>query len=105
MLKIKKNQLTKKEISKIIHLETGTSKAYTSEITDNLINILKEFIKIKDLNIKNFGSFKIIRKKERMGRNPKNKINFVIKARKSLIFKVSKNLNMKINKINGKLYL
>tara|TARA_Y100001970_G_scaffold247634_1_gene316509 strand:- start:3104 stop:3400 length:297 start_codon:yes stop_codon:yes gene_type:complete len=98
MLKIKKNQLTKKEISEIIHLEAGISKAYTSKVTDNLINILKELIKIKDLNIKNFGSFKIIHKKERIGRNPKNKINFVIKARKSLIFKVAKNFNMKINK-------
>ena len=98
MLKIKKNQLTKKEISKIIHLESGTSKAYTSEITDDLIHILKDFIKIKDLNIKNFGSFKIVNKKERIGRNPKNRTNFVIKARKTLIFKAAKSLNTKINK-------
>ncbi len=98
MLKIKKNQLTKKEISKIIHLETGTSKAYTSEITDDLIYILKDFIKIRNLNIKNFGSFKIVNKKERIGRNPKNRANFVIKARRTLIFKSSKSLNTKINK-------
>jgi Bacterial nucleoid DNA-binding protein len=98
MLKIKKNQLTKKEISKIIHLETGTSKAYTSEITDDLIYILKDFIKIKNLNIKNFGSFKIVNKKERIGRNPKNRANFVIKARRTLIFKSSKSLNTKINR-------
>ena len=98
MLKIKKNQLTKKEISKIIHLETGTSKAYTSEITDDLIYILKDFIKIKNLNIMNFGSFKIVNKKERIGRNPKNRANFVIKARRTLIFKSSKSLNTKINK-------
>ena len=98
MLKIKKSQLTKKEISKIIHLESGTSKAYTSEITDDLIHILKDFIKIKDLNIKNFGSFKIVNKKERIGRNPKNKIDFVIKARRSLTFKPAKKFNSKINK-------
>ena len=41
MLKIKKDQLTKKDISKKINSKIGLSKAYTNKITDNLINILK----------------------------------------------------------------
>ena len=97
MSKTKKKQFTKKDITNFIHLKIGTSKAYTNKITDNLIIILKVFIKNNDLNVKNFGTFKILNKKERMGRNPKNNINFIIKARKSLSFKVSKYLNTKLN--------
>ena len=99
MLKIKKTQLTKKDISKKINLEIGLSKSYANKITDNLIFILKDLIKNKEINIKNFGSFKIVRKNERIGRNPKNNKTYLIKERKSLSFKISKNLNNKINNI------
>ena len=99
MLKIKKTQLTKKDISKKINLEIGLSKSYANKITDNLIFILKDLIKNKEINIKNFASFKIIEKKERVGRNPKNDASYLIKARKSLSFKTSQNLNNKINNI------
>ena len=99
MLKTKKKQLTKNDISKLINLKTGASKIYTNQITDSLIFILKNLIKSKDINIKNFGSFKILRKKERIGRNPKNKTTYIIKARKSLAFRIAKNLNIKINNI------
>ena len=99
MLKIKKNQLTKKDISKKINSRIGLSKEYTNKITDDLILILKDLIKNKEINIKNFASFKIIEKKERTGRNPKNNDTYIIKARKSLSFKISKKLNNKINNL------
>tara|TARA_B100000965_G_scaffold19361_1_gene14481 strand:- start:72 stop:371 length:300 start_codon:yes stop_codon:yes gene_type:complete len=99
MLKIKKNQLTKKDISKKINSRIGLSKEYINEITDDLIFILKDLIKNKEINIKNFASFKIIEKKERVGRNPKNNDTYLIKARKSLSFKISKKFNNKINSL------
>ena len=98
MLNNKKIQLTKKDISKRIKSKIGLSVSYTDKISDNVIIILKDIIKVKELNIKNFGSFKIINKKERTGRNPKTKENYLIKARKSISFKCSKNLNDRINR-------
>lgn len=98
MLKINKPNLTKKNISKIIHLKIGLSSKKVDLIVDDFIQILKYLIKNKEINIKNFGTFKIIYKNERVGRNPKNKKNYVIKARKSLSFRISKKLN---NQING----
>ena len=41
-----------------------------------------EIINKDKLNLKNFGSFKILKKKERLGRNPKTKEEFIISARK-----------------------
>ncbi|MBD1150510.1 HU family DNA-binding protein [Pelagibacterales bacterium SAG-MED29] len=97
MLKIKKTQLTKKDISKKINLKIGLPISYTNKITDNLLLILKDLVKSKGINIKNFGSFKMLRKNERIGRNPKNNETYLIKERKSLSFKTSQNLNNKIN--------
>ena len=99
MLKINKTQLTKKDISKKINLKIGLSNSYTNKITDNLILILKDLIKNKEVHIKNFGSFKMVKKNERIGRNPKTNETYLIKGRKSLSFKISKNLNNKINNI------
>ena len=48
-------------------------------------------------NLKNIGTFKILNKKERIGRNPRTKEIYKIKARKTLAFKPSTNLSRKIN--------
>ncbi len=99
MAEIKKTSLTKKDISKKINLKTGLSNLYAKQITDDFINILKSLIRNKEINIKNFASFKTIDKKERTGRNPKNKKIYNIDARKSLSFVASKKLRSKIKNI------
>ena len=91
----------KKILSKKIYNEIGISQAYNEIITNDLISILKEIIKDGKLNIKNFGTFKILNKKERIGRNPKTKKIYTIEARKSISFKTSQKMNDKINKIYG----
>jgi nucleoid DNA-binding protein len=96
MLKIKKNNFTKKELSKKINLKTGLPISYSNEITDNFIRILKNLIKNKGLHIKNFATFKILNKNERIGRNPKNNKKYQISARKSLSFIASKKLSDQI---------
>ena len=99
MLKIKKSNLTKKDISKKINSKIGLSALYVNKVTYDLISILKDLIKIKEINIKNFGTFKTINKNERIGRNPKNKKIYLITARKSLSFITSKKFNDKINNL------
>ena len=97
MSKNKSSSITKKDIINKIQKKTGFSHLYVSNITNDFIKILKILIKENNLNIKNFGNFKIISKKKRIGRNPKNNKNYLINSRKSLTFNVSKNLNLKIN--------
>ena len=99
MSKIKRLNLTKNHIVKEINLKIGLSDSYINKIVDSLIEILKVSIKNKELNIKNFGTFKTINKNERLGRNPKNKKIYKITARKSLSFIISKKFNDEINKI------
>ena len=47
--------------------------------------------------IKNFGSFNLIKKKKRIGRNPKNKVNYEILERNVLTFKAANELKKIIN--------
>ncbi len=98
MSKNKKNQLTKLDISTNINSVLGFSNSYSQIITEDLINILKDLVKYKEVNIKNFGTFKVIFKEEREGRNPKTKKTYTISARKSLSFNVSRKLNNVLNK-------
>ena len=93
MSKIKTPNLTKKEISKKIHTQVGFSLQYIEEITNDIIKVLMVNIKKKQINIKNFGKFKVIFKKERIGRNPKNNRIHKISARNSLSFIPTKKLN------------
>tara|TARA_B110001450_G_scaffold145466_1_gene135976 strand:- start:320 stop:619 length:300 start_codon:yes stop_codon:yes gene_type:complete len=99
MLKKDKINFVKKDISKTIHQTLGFSIAYLNKISDDIIYILKLKIKNKKLVVKNFGTFKTIYKKERLGRNPKNKKKYIISARKSISFISSKNLSNKIDNI------
>lgn len=99
MLKTRNFNLTKKSISKEINTKIGISSSYVDIITEDLINSLKFLIKRKILSIKNFGTFKIIQKKERIGRNPKNNKTYTITPRRSLSFIMSKSISDKINKI------
>ena len=96
MSKIKKINLTKKDISRKINLKTGLPILYTNKITDDFIDIFKNLIKNQEINIKNFATFKTISKNNRIGRNPKNKRIYKINARKSLSFITSKKINYKI---------
>jgi len=96
MSKIKNINFTKKDISKKINLKTGLPTLYTNKIIDDFIGILKNLIKNKEINIKNFATFRTIKKNDRIGRNPKNKKIYKITARKSLSFIISKKFNDKI---------
>ncbi len=97
MLKIKKKNLTKKEISNQINYKIGLSNNYSEKIIDDFLNILKDLLRNQNLNIKNFGLFKLVKKNERIGRNPKTKKEYKIKSKKTISFLASKKINSNVN--------
>ena len=98
MPEIKKTNFIKKDISKTIHSKIGFSFLYIEEVTNDLLSILINILNTKELNIKNFFTFKILDKNERVGRNPKTNIEYKINSRKVVKFKISKSLINKLNK-------
>jgi len=94
------NNFTKNDFSKNMSDETGFPISLSKKIVDDLLIIFTEMIKNNDLVLKNIGTFKLSKKNERIGRNPKTKEEFLISKRKSIRFIVSKNLSKVLNIYN-----
>tara|TARA_B100001121_G_C18614913_1_gene586331 strand:+ start:916 stop:1200 length:285 start_codon:yes stop_codon:yes gene_type:complete len=92
------NSVTKIDFSKKLSKKFGFSVPFSKKIVDDLLIIFSEAIVTSDLNLTNFGSFKLLFKKERKGRNPKTKQEFIIAERKSISFKASEKLIKYINR-------
>ena len=81
-------------------MKIANDKAGIQKIIDDLIDIIIGILNENNkLNIKNFGSFHLISKKQREGRNPKTKEKYFITSRRSISFKISSLLKKKINEI------
>jgi len=96
---VSNNNLKRIDLAKSLSKKKGFSKLLSKELIDSLISILIINIKKKNLNLKNIGTFKIIHKNERIGRNPKTKKIYTISSRKSISFLASKKLTKLINKL------
>jgi len=84
--------LTKEHIAINLSKKTGYSVNYSKKLINDFIDILINNIKSKKSNLKNLGTFKLINKKGRIGRNPKTKEKFIISSRKSISFITSKKI-------------
>ncbi len=90
-------KLKKQDLIKNLSIKTGFSSNLSKKIINDLIELLIQNIKMGSLNLKNIGSFKIIYKKARIGRNPKTRKEFNINSRKSISFNASKKILEKLN--------
>jgi len=94
---VKKN-FTRNNLSKKIYQNIGFSKNFSSNIVDDFFEILMQnLLTSNKVKISAFGTFKIINKKERIGRNPKTKIKAIISSRRVIKFTPSSLLKKKIN--------
>ena len=91
--------LTRKDLTKKIYKNLGFSKNISSKIVDDFFEtIISEIIKSNGIKISSFGTFSVLYKKERIGRNPKTKIEAKIFPRKIVKFKPSLLLKQKLNR-------
>ena len=93
---INKN-FTRRDLSNKIFKKLGFTKNLSSRIVDDFFEILiLEIIKSNKIKISSFGTFTVLHKKERIGRNPKTKVEVKISPRKVVKFKFSSLLKKKI---------
>jgi DNA-binding protein HU-beta len=93
-----KENLNKIGLSKELSNKLGYSVQYSKKLINDFIDILSLQIKTgRKPTLINLGSFKLIFKSERMGRNPKTKKKYKISSRKSISFYAAKKLQKKIN--------
>ena len=95
---LKKN-LTRINLSNNVHQNLGFSKNISSLIIDDFFESLtSELIKFNKIKISSFGTFEVVNKNERIGRNPKTKIEAKIVARKVVKFRPSNIFKKKLNR-------
>ena len=93
--------LTKEEIVNSIYMQIGYSKKISENLLEDFFEIILNSLKKSDkVKIAKFGTFEVRFKKSRIGRNPKTKEKKIITERKVILFKPSKELKKKINKVN-----
>ena len=93
---MKNKNLTKTDIINEFRKKTGLSFNFSKKIINDLINVLVIQIKSGQLNLKNLGTFKIVNKNQRVGRNPITKEVFIIKERKFVRFKASQKIKQEL---------
>ena len=95
------NNFTREDIAESLHADFGLTKKDCIIFVNDIIDIIIEGLRTKGfVKIHNFGTFKVIRKKSRIGRNPKTMEDVIISERNVLKFKPSKMILDFINKSN-----
>tara|TARA_B100001245_G_scaffold138101_1_gene102699 strand:+ start:200 stop:493 length:294 start_codon:yes stop_codon:yes gene_type:complete len=95
---MKVKNFTRKDLTNKIYQNLGFSKNFSSTLIEDLIeSIISELIKSNKIKISSFGTFKVLNKKQRIGRNPKTKIEAKISARKVIRFKPSPLVKRRLN--------
>ena len=90
----------KKDIVKVISNKSGLSANLIKKIVNDIFEILIGNIKSGFFNLSGIGSFKIIHKNQRTGRNPLTKKEFIISSRKSISFRSSQKLSKRVENNN-----
>ena len=92
-----KKNISREDIANSIHTEFGFSKKECLHFVHDIIELIIDGLtKSGIVKIHNFGTFKLKRKKSRIGRNPKTKEEAVIDARRVVVFRASKELKNKV---------
>ena len=93
------SKLNKNDLVEIVSEEGHLSKKDARTAVDIVFdNIEQALLKGQEVNITNFGVFTPTQRQERIGTDPKKHTQITIKARKSVVCRLSKELKAKINK-------
>lgn len=79
-----------KELIKAVSEKHGMSQKVIAEVTESIFSSIPEIVIHAPIQIRGFGSFKIVERAERKGRNPKTGEIVTVPAKSVLRFKASK---------------
>ena len=93
-----KQNISRDEIAEAMKSEFGFNRKLCLDIVNDIVEIIINGLQSdKIVKIHNFGTFKMRRKKSRIGRNPKTKEDVMIDERNVVSFKPSKGILNYIN--------
>ncbi|MEZ5691573.1 MAG: integration host factor subunit alpha [Rickettsiales bacterium] len=90
--------LTRADLSNYVYKRIGLSLQECNNLVDGVIEELSQTLEQGDtVKLSSFGTFKLRKKNQRMGRNPKTGIEVPITSRTVLTFNASNLLKAKVN--------
>jgi len=90
--------LTKGDLIDILAEGTGLTKVETAAVVDGMIATMSYALKKGDsIDIRGFGRFKVVQRKQRKARNPRTGEEIIVPARKMPVFRCSKDLRDYVN--------
>lgn len=91
-------KLNRKDLVELLSEEAHLSKKEARNAIDITFGLMeKALLNGEEVNITNFGVFMPKQRQEREGTHPKQHNRIVIKSKRSVTFKLSKNLKQKLN--------
>tara|TARA_E500000178_G_C16784189_1_gene645018 strand:+ start:232 stop:522 length:291 start_codon:yes stop_codon:yes gene_type:complete len=94
-----KKNFTRNQLAERINIKLGYSKEEAKEFIEIFFDTIKENISNERIiKISKLGTFKILNKNKRIGRNPKTGKEAIITQRKVISCNFSKSLKTKINR-------
>ncbi len=98
---MKRDNLSRNYLLKKIYYNLGIPNSFSKKILNYFLDIIVTgLVRDGKVKITGFGTFKILKKKSRIGRNPKTKVEYEISSRKVVTFSPSSTVKNKINKKN-----
>lgn len=93
--------LTKADIVRLIAQGTGLTKTDTAAVVDGFIEaVIESLERGEHIEIRGFGTFKVVERAPRTGRNPRTGSEVKISSRKAPTFKPSKELRARVDPNN-----
>lgn len=95
--------MTKADIVRQIAQATGLTKTDTSAVVDGFIESVIEAMEQEEhIEIRGFGTFKVVTRAPRTGRNPRTGSEVKISSRRAPVFKPSKELRARVENDNNR---
>lgn len=96
---MKRDNLTRKDLARAVHEKMGFSQRSASDLVDEFFSHIRQALLQEDqVKIVHFGTFKVIQKESRVGRNPQTGEAMEISKRSMVSFKPSKELRQRVNR-------
>ncbi|NDF12194.1 MAG: integration host factor subunit alpha [Proteobacteria bacterium] len=93
--------LTRADLTEAVYREIGFSHTECADLVDSVMEeVIKGLERGESVKLSSFGTFKVRQKKQRIGRNPKTKVEVPITARRVVSFHAS---NIMIKRVNTSL--
>ncbi len=95
---MKRSNLTRKDLAKVINEKMGFSQRSAEELVKNVFSSMKKSLTSgESVKLVHFGNLTVRKKAPRIGRNPRTGETMEISKRSMVTFKPSKGLREKIN--------